>query len=113
MSARRDLAASVAAAERDLDRITAFLGPAVAASVERHAVDGRITAATRLAVLRDVDRALSVVYAVRKGSASRLEASILRRAREAQRKPIAAAVGELRDRLPADLLTKMGDTSDG
>ena len=109
MTVRRDLASSVVAADRDISRLTAPLAPAVAASVRRHAVDGVITATGRLAILRDVDRLLATVYPTRRGAPSRLERMIVRRAREAQAKPIAAAVGELRGRLPYDLLTVMGD----
>jgi len=109
VTAARDLASSVVAADRDISRMTAPFGPAVAASVRRHAVDGVVTATTRAAVLRDVDALLSTVYPTRRGAPSRLEAMIVRRAREAQAKPIAAAVGELRGRLPDDLLTAMGD----
>jgi len=109
MTARRDLASSVLAADRDISRLTASLGPAIAASVRRHAVDGVITATGRLAILRDVDRVLSTVYPTRLGAPSRVERMIVRRAREAQAKPIAAAVGELRRRLDPTLLYLMGD----
>ena|GEM_PF-6516738 len=109
MTARRDLASSVVAADRDISRLTAPLGPALAASVRRHAVDGVITATGRLAILRDVDRALATVYPTRRGTSSKLEAMIVQRAREVQAKPIAAAVGELRGRLAPTLLYLMGD----
>jgi len=109
VTVRRDLASSVVAADRDISRLTASLGHALAASVRRHAVDGVVTATGRLAIMRDVDRTISTVYPTRRGAPSKLEAMIVRRAREAQAKPIAAAVGELRNRLPADLLIEMGD----
>jgi len=109
VTARRDLASSVGAADLDVSRLTASLGPALAASVRRHAVDGVVTATGRLAILRDVDRSLSAVYPTRRGAPSRMERMIVRRAREAQAKPIAAAVGELRNRLDGDLLVALGD----
>ena len=109
MTARRDLARVTVAAERDLDRLHAPLGPAIAASVRRHAANGTITPIARLAILRDVGTVLDEVYPAKRGAPSRLEALVVRRAREAQRKPIAAAVADLRGQLGPALLTAMGD----
>jgi len=111
MTARTDLARVAYAAERDIDRLTAPLGPAIAASVARHAEDGVVTPTARLAILRDVDRVMSTVYPTERGAPSRLEFHLRRRSVEAMLAPIAAEVGRLRTRLPDDLLTRMGDRS--
>ena len=110
MTARSDLARLVYAGEQDITRLYAGLGPALAASVARHAEDGVVTPTARLAILRDVDTViLPTVYPTEWGAPSRLEMQLRRRSVEAMRAPIAAEVGRLRKRLPDELLTRMGD----
>lgn len=95
MTARRDLAESTAAAERDIARLFAALAPAIRRSVERHAENGIITDAGRRAIMRDVDARLPLIYGARRGDDSALQRLILTRANEARAKPVAAEVARI------------------
>jgi len=110
VTARSDLARLVHAGEQDITRLYAGLGPALAASIARHAEDRVVTPTARLAILRDVDTAiLPTVYPTERGAPSRLELQLRRRSVEAMLAPIATEVGRIRTRLPDDLLRRMGD----
>lgn len=92
MTARTDLAESVAAAERAIDALFAPLAPQIAASVRKHADEGKITHAARRAILKDVDRLLANVYPARRGETSTLGVVIGWHVAAVAAKPVKAEV---------------------
>ena len=107
---RRDLARATYLMDRTLDALYAPAAPRLAASVRKHASDGQITQAGRLAIMRDVDRILdSVGFPAKRGAPSKLQALIEQRANAARLLPIADAVAVMRRHVPEDVLTAMGD----
>lgn len=113
MTARRDLAESVALAERDIDRLFKPLSESIGAIVTKHARDTpdgpRIDAAARSAILRDVDTLLNSVYPKRRGGRSALEDVIVARSNDARMKPIDAACNTIRSRVDDPLFAAMSN----
>lgn len=109
MTARRDLAESVAAAERSIDDLFRPLAPQIAASVREHAKDGKITHAARRAILKDVDTILSQAYPARAGETSNLGIVIGRHVAKVAAKPVAAEVERIEKALKGEpvLLERM------
>ena len=110
MTPRRDLARATYLMDRALDTLYRPAAPRLAASVRKHASDGQITQAGRLAIMRDVDRILDAIgFPKRRGAPSRLQALIEQRANAARLLPIADAVAVMRRHVPDELRTEMGD----
>lgn len=110
MTARRDLAESVEAAERELDRLFAPLAPALRRSVERRVEGGAITNDARRAILRDVDAILDAIYPTQRGAPSLIEEMANSQSNAARFKPIVVAVTDIRVRLQDEplLLNRLG-----
>lgn len=110
MTARRDLAIATAAAEQAIATLFAPMAADIQASVTRHAVNGRITAASRVAILRDVDAILNAAYPARSGDDAAVGRLIERQCRAVRMKPIDAAVAQMRTALvgESELLAAMG-----
>ena len=100
------------AAERDIDKLTTPLGATVVASVRRHAVNGVITPAARVRIMRDVEVARRGIYGARRGSPSPMLAMVKERAGESVLLPVDEAVKVIRRTLKnePDLLEALGDT---
>lgn len=91
MTARRDLAETVHAAELDIDRAFKPIAFALRRSVQRHA-SGPVTDAARRAILRDVDLFLDSLYGRKRGDDSPMARLIVARSNEARKKPLDAEV---------------------
>jgi hypothetical protein len=106
MTARSDLAESVAASERAIDDLFRPLAPQIAASVRNRAEQGKITHAARRAILRDLDAMLDTVYGAKRGAPSRFENLIVRHTTIVRRKPVAAAVETIETKLDDEPVLK-------
>jgi hypothetical protein len=106
VTARRDLAESVEAAEREIDAMWAPLAPTLRRSIERHAQDGKITHIARRAILRDVDAILDQVFGRQRGDHSVIGELVVRQANQARFKPVEAAVQDIRDWLKDEPLLR-------
>jgi hypothetical protein len=99
VSARSDLATVTEHAERAIDGLFAPLAPRMRAIVERHAVDGTLTHAARLAILRETDVLLDALYGPVRGSPSRLGSVVVDHAVVALATPLVREGGNVVRRL--------------
>jgi hypothetical protein len=109
VKARDDLATTVERAERDIDKTFAPHVKDIGDSVRRNAVNGKITASARAAIMRDVDGILDALYGPKKGSPSPIERLVVGRSQEIERKPIADEVDRIEQFLAEEptLLARM------